>query len=65
MYILLSFISHRLPVHSKRPKFSDIYGYLKTSTDQLLKWTDQDEANENARELGAPLSKGKSLYQDL
>ena len=33
--------------------------------DQLLKWTDRDEATQKARELGGPLSEGESLYQDL
>ena len=50
------------PVHSKHPKFSDICGYLKMSTDQLLKWNDRDEATQRAEELGAPLSKRESLY---
>ena len=53
------------PQQTPKLKFSDICGYLKTSTDQLLKWTDCDEATERARELGAPLSKGESLYKDL
>ena len=57
---------HRHPVHSKRPRFSEICDYFKTPTKQLLWWNDEDNVtSQQARTLGAPLSESQLLFQDL
>ncbi len=55
---------YRHPVHSKRPNFSKICGYLKAPSEQLLQWVDEG-ASHIAMMLGAPLSEAQSLYLDL
>ena len=56
----------RNPDHHSRPTFEDLARELYRDSEALLSWSQQDkETSSKASVLGAPLEKGKHLYQDL
>ena len=56
----------RNPAYSARPMFGTIFGYLNAPDGQLLKWSEEDRrVSHRAAELGAPLTEGSELYNDL
>ena len=66
-YEIICFVLCRNPEHIKRPTFSEICDHLLTSSgNKLLRVVEEPYMlPPGSKQLGAPLSEAKYLYQDL
>lgn len=58
----------RNPEYSKRPTFDELFEFLNSCDDELLSWSEEDEARMSATHsklIGSPLEYGNCLYKDL
>lgn len=57
---------YRDPKYRRRPLFSVIVDYLNKGDEELLAWSEEDQAvSSQAAQLGAPLEHGRNLYPVL
>lgn len=56
--------NYRNPIHSQRPRFSEISASLNSPNSTLLQWTREDHSV-HAGELGGQLEEAHLLYEDL
>ena len=63
----LLYTAYRDPQYSQRPSFDDLFELLNRTDSDVLSWSEDDKAQSSpqASQIGAPISAGANLYQDL
>ena len=57
----------RDPKYNERPSFDDMFELLNRTDSDVLSWSEEDktQGSKLATQIGAPLTEGVNLYQDL
>lgn len=65
--ISFSIANYRNPKYNDRPSFDEIFELLNRTDSDVLSWSEEDKAHcsKLATQIGAPVTAGANLYQDL